>query len=71
MIETYNEQLEKIRKGIIKRKEDLTKDKTKISWSRTLQQAIISPKAKKTNFEKAGIIVTKVLQGLTNRYSSL
>ncbi len=68
MIETYNEQLEKVRKGIIKKKEDLTKDKTKISWSRTLQQAIFSPKAKKTNFENAGIIVKTSYRPFVDMY---
>ena len=57
MIETYNDQLEKVQKGVIKKKEDLTTDKTKISWSESLIKAIFSDKAGKTSLEKVGSIL--------------
>ena len=57
MIETYNKQLEKIKEGEITKKEELTTDKTKISWSESLIKSIFSNRAQKIYFENAGKIL--------------
>jgi predicted helicase len=53
MVESYNDQLEKVKKGEITKKEELTRDKTKISWTRSLIKSLFSKKSQpeKVKFE--------------------
>ncbi len=55
-IEEYNRHVRLVKEGKIKKKEELSTDKTKISWSESLIKAVFSKDAKEVYFEIAGKI---------------
>ncbi len=55
-IKEYNEQLKLVKEGKITKKEELTTDKTKISWSESLINAIFRKDAKEVSFSSDDIV---------------
>ena len=55
-VEEYNKHVRLVKEGKIKKKEDLSTDKTKISWSESLIKAVFSRDAEEVSFETAGEI---------------